>query len=132
MAEHSLTNQVIAEFRSRLNEERERLIGALNDQLGKERAAGYARMFREVGDIADDSFADLDGDLMISSTKQTFRRLMDVDASLQRIDAQSFGVCTECGAPIGEARLRAEPTTARCLDCQQRLENVRTDATPSM
>lgn len=31
-------------------------------------------------------------------------------------------ICSECGATIPFARLEAEPTAERCIDCQGKLE----------
>ncbi len=43
--------------------------------------------------------------------------LILVNQALQRIDAGGFGVCKECEAPIGMARLFAIPWTPLCRDC---------------
>jgi RNA polymerase-binding transcription factor DksA len=34
-----------------------------------------------------------------------------------------YGVCEDCGEPIGAARLQAQPAALRCAACQQRFEN---------
>jgi DnaK suppressor protein len=38
-------------------------------------------------------------------------------AALARFGRPDFGLCTECGAPIPLARLRADPAATRCTDC---------------
>ncbi len=48
-----------------------------------------------------------------------------IDAALQRIEAGVYGVCTDCGTEIPDARLHAAPETARCIVCQDRLEHAR-------
>ncbi|HBH36821.1 MAG TPA: conjugal transfer protein TraR [Curvibacter sp.] len=48
-----------------------------------------------------------------------------IDAALQRIETGVYGVCTDCGAEIPDARLHAAPETARCIVCQDRLEHAR-------
>jgi DnaK suppressor protein len=42
-----------------------------------------------------------------------------VDAALARLDAGTYGVCTTCGARVGEDRLEALPWAALCIDCQR-------------
>jgi RNA polymerase-binding transcription factor len=42
-----------------------------------------------------------------------------VDAALARIDAGTFGTCTNCGKPIAAERLEALPWAALCIDCQR-------------
>ncbi len=39
--------------------------------------------------------------------------------ALARIDEGTFGICTECGAKIGEARLRLRPVTTLCVECKE-------------
>jgi RNA polymerase-binding transcription factor DksA len=38
----------------------------------------------------------------------------------QRLADGSYGICERCGQPIGEARLTARPTAARCVTCAAR------------
>lgn len=40
-----------------------------------------------------------------------------VDASLQRIANDEYGVCIDCGKDIQLLRLKAIPWAARCVDC---------------
>jgi DnaK suppressor protein len=49
----------------------------------------------------------------------------EVVAALARLDDGTYGTCVECGAPMPEARLQARPEAARCMSCQQELENAR-------
>lgn len=51
--------------------------------------------------------------------------LGDIDAALERIQAATYGICTECGVNIPLARLSAYPTAKRCLDCQSLSEQHR-------
>ena len=40
-------------------------------------------------------------------------------AALDRISAGEYGLCTDCGAPIGQARLNVVPEASHCIDCQE-------------
>jgi DnaK suppressor protein len=54
------------------------------------------------------------------------RRAQEVQrlkAALLRLDRGEFGECLECGEPIAEARLRADPGTMLCLDCASARES---------
>jgi RNA polymerase-binding transcription factor DksA len=44
-------------------------------------------------------------------------RLAEVDAAVERVGSPGYGRCEACGGPIGDDRLRALPTTRRCLSC---------------
>lgn len=48
--------------------------------------------------------------------------LAEIRAARERISAGTYGLCAECGEPIGAGRLRAQPTALRCIDCQSRHE----------
>ena len=46
------------------------------------------------------------------------------DAALARIEAGTYGECTDCGAAITAARLHATPQAARCVHCQEKAEKA--------
>jgi DnaK suppressor protein len=48
----------------------------------------------------------------------TSRRLQDVEAALDRLQSGTYGSCSDCGAEIPAARLRALPYAERCRECQ--------------
>jgi DnaK suppressor protein len=51
--------------------------------------------------------------------------LGDIEATLERMDAGTYGQCTDCGVRIAPARLNAYPTAKRCIDCQTVAEHHR-------
>ncbi len=52
------------------------------------------------------------------------RKLLDkIDEALQRIEAEEFGFCQDCGAEIGLKRLEARPVTTLCIECKTLQEN---------
>ena len=55
------------------------------------------------------------------------RRLIaiEIDRALADIDAGRYGVCSDCGDAIAEARLKVLPFATRCVACQARLEAER-------
>ena len=40
-----------------------------------------------------------------------------IRAALQRLDLGAYGICSECGEVISEARLLAVPYATLCVDC---------------
>ncbi|WP_151705456.1 TraR/DksA family transcriptional regulator [Nitrincola alkalilacustris] len=46
--------------------------------------------------------------------------LSSCEAALQRIEQGTFGRCEICSEPIELNRLKADPLTTRCLECQHR------------
>ena len=49
-------------------------------------------------------------------------RLREIETALERLAAGDFA-CENCGRPIEEDRLRADPTVRLCAECARRLEN---------
>ena len=43
--------------------------------------------------------------------------LADIDAALARIEAGTYGTCTNCGNEIAVGRLEAHPWASLCIDC---------------
>ena len=47
-------------------------------------------------------------------------QLAAVQEALDRIDDGTYGLCQNCGQPIGDARLEAMPETRWCINCAGR------------
>ena len=43
--------------------------------------------------------------------------LGEIDAALTRLDAGTYGRCTQCGRQIPEERLELRPFASRCVSC---------------
>lgn len=51
--------------------------------------------------------------------------LATIDAALARIEAGTYGECTDCGVSIPAPRLQASPEATRCIPCQEKVEHHR-------
>ncbi len=47
-------------------------------------------------------------------------QLNDVDAALAKVEAGSYGTCSNCGKEIPSARLEARPESVLCVECKSR------------
>lgn len=52
-----------------------------------------------------------------SLVQQAQRHVSEIDAALARLDTGTYGVCEDCGGPIGEGRLEARPVARTCIRC---------------
>ena len=52
-------------------------------------------------------------------------RLYAIDAALERIKNNEYGICIACNHPIQKERLQAIPWTELCIECQVKLETNR-------
>lgn len=53
------------------------------------------------------------------------RRLKEVVAAEEKLDAGTYGICESCGGSISLERLRAMPTARYCTACQDRIEKAK-------
>ncbi|HEX2426401.1 MAG TPA: TraR/DksA C4-type zinc finger protein [Gaiellaceae bacterium] len=104
-------------FRLLLEGERMRLLHAA-------RAVHHdGSLLEETGDLAIGS-----GDHLADSASETYMRELDegleenaehivveIDAALGRIEDGTYGLCADCGGPIGEERLLAVPYATLCI-----------------
>jgi len=49
--------------------------------------------------------------------RQAQLHLMEIDAALDRLNAETYGTCERCAEAIGEDRLVARPVARTCIDC---------------
>ena len=70
----------------------------------------------------DDAVADAQAALDVAALERDAAELREIDAAFERLDAASFGTCTDCGAPIAWDRLLARPQVQRCTRCQAAAE----------
>ncbi len=47
-----------------------------------------------------------------------------IAAALQRMDAGTYGACSDCSTSIPVARLQAAPQALRCIRCQEKFESA--------
>jgi DnaK suppressor protein len=100
----------------------------LREELNRERAKAIEETPSQVADRArdneDDSFATLVVDTNLSEIERDVDELRMIDSALLRINAGTYGTCVDCGQPIPVARLKAEPTAERCVQCQELYEKT--------
>ncbi len=46
-------------------------------------------------------------------------QLAGIQAALERIENDTYGICAHCGQPIDVARLRVLPSATTCVDCRR-------------
>lgn len=59
------------------------------------------------------------GDEVVAQIRHERAEIGAVLAALDRIGAGQYGLCTDCGAPIGLARLNILPEASHCVSCQE-------------
>lgn len=101
-----------------------------------DRLRGLDASFTDIVEAAQDSNLDDEHDpegttvavsrAQVSSlAAETRVHLDEIDAALVRVEAGTYGVCSQCGGPIAPARLEALPATTRCITCAQSASRAR-------
>jgi DnaK suppressor protein len=116
-----LDKKLLAKFRKILLREREQIIGDVRQ---------YQESSKEVGqdgiqDIADEAANIYNKQILLSLNENERQRLLEVDEALDRIESGFYGVCDECGGPIGLKRLDVRPVAKYCVPCLARIEKSR-------
>ncbi|TSB15021.1 TraR/DksA family transcriptional regulator [Streptomyces benahoarensis] len=116
------TPEEVDEARAGLLSEAERLrteIAASEDAI--------AGLMRDSGDGAGDDEADTgtknitrEHELALASNAREM--LLQTERALGRLDAGTYGLCENCGNPIGKARMQAFPRATLCVECKQKQE----------
>lgn len=109
-------------LKQRLRQRREQLLGNLIKQLRESGDKDFEALAGEVHDSGDEAVASMLGSLSAIAAEQETRELAEVEAALERIARDNYGICSACGEPIAVERLEASPAATCCIDCQQKAE----------
>jgi DnaK suppressor protein len=114
-----LTEERLQEYLGVLEAERD----ALTEELGEKGAnvggdwegSSFGAMQGEEADSSDaaDQIEELVTNVPLVEELET--RLKEINAALSRMKKGTFGICAECGKPIDEDRLEANPAAATCV-----------------
>ena len=119
---HDADPHEVAEARAGLRDEADRLRSEIS--ASEEALTG---LMRDSGDGAGDDQAD-------TGTKNVTREhemalatnarevLRQTERAIGRLEAGTYGLCENCGNPIGKARMQAFPRATLCVDCKQKQE----------
>jgi RNA polymerase-binding transcription factor DksA len=95
------------------------------DNVRELRKYDYERLTGLADNIADSaelSIADVIGDVYLAEVDRDVRELDDVEKAIARLRAGKYGLCVDCGTPVDPLRLQATPHAARCVPCQEKVE----------
>jgi len=54
----------------------------------------------------------------LAMQRRRMARIREYESAIRRLHETDYGVCDECGEPIGLARLKANPSARLCILCQ--------------
>ena len=101
----------LAQHKKVLEEKRDELARSLSDKVG---AADRH------GDFGDISSAANEEVINIKLKQNNAKLLRAVEDALKRVEAGTYGLCTDCEEEISAARLKAVPWTKVCIECKEK------------
>ena len=116
------TETEVQEAREGLHDE----VARLREEIDASQEALNGLM-RDSGDGAGDDDADTGSKNITREHEMALaanarEMLYQNERALERLDAGTYGVCENCGNPIGKARMQAFPRATLCVDCKQKQE----------
>ena len=96
----------------------------IREELLRANSEHYADLAGQVHDPEESSVADLLVDLNLATIEKHVEELRQVETALARMKEGEYGISIDCGGPIGEARLLANPVAQRCIRCQEAWEKT--------
>ncbi|EDY51104.1 DNA-binding protein [Streptomyces clavuligerus] len=120
--EEPWTPEEVAAARTELTSD----VARLNAELAASEAA-LAGLMRDSGggssgDDADTGSKNITREHELALAANAREMLEQTERALQRLDAGTYGLCENCGKPIGKARMQAFPRATLCVECKQKQE----------
>ncbi len=82
---------------------------------------------REIGqdgvpDIGDMSANTYSRDVLLNLSESQRQKLRDIDAALDRLAQDQYGICVRCGEEIAARRMEVRPFSRYCIECKTDVE----------
>ena len=116
-----LDKKTLQRLRKVLLKEREEIIGGVKQIHESSKEIGQDG----IQDIGDEAANIYNKQILLSLNENERMRLQEVDEALDRIANGTYGICEECGGPIGLKRLEARSVAKYCVPCKTKLEKVK-------
>jgi len=113
-----LDKKTITRFKRILLGEREQIIGEVKQIYESSKEMGQDG----IQDIGDEAANIYNKQVLLSLNENERVRLQEVDEALDRIANGAYGICEECGEPIGLKRLEVRPVAKYCVSCKAQQE----------
>ncbi|MBI5561516.1 MAG: TraR/DksA family transcriptional regulator [Deltaproteobacteria bacterium] len=111
-------NERNTRLRNLLMDQKRRMWGTLRGELFNKLGKDYNAQFANPQDVEDLALIDIIEDTGIALADMKRKELEELEAALKRLEGGVYGVCTECGSGIDEARLKVMPFAGCCVRCQ--------------
>lgn len=122
--ENGLSDQQMALLEAALNSRQALLREEVREEKADSDSERDRRRGREVVDRGDEANSDQWRETNAAMIDHNEVEIQGIQAALLRMTSGTYGLCVNCGEPIGFARLQAWPLANRCLECQSQAESA--------
>jgi DnaK suppressor protein len=116
--------RALAELREALLTRRKQLLTSVRQEWRDLHHQPLEASGEALGELGDRRTLTVEAEVAYELMGSRSHVLGQIDRSLEKIDRGTYGLCEDCGEPIGPRRLRALPFALRCLGCQERVERT--------
>ncbi len=116
-----IDKRTLTRFKKLLLKEREEIVGEVKQIYESSKEMGQDG----IQDIGDEAANIYNKQILLSLNENERMRLQELDESLDRIANGTYGICEECGGPIGLKRLEVRPIAKYCVPCKTKMEKAK-------
>jgi len=104
-------------YKTLLTNQLEELLSQADDTV-----TGMTNQKEHFPDPTDRAALEADRNFMLRIRDRESKLIRKIKKALERIEANTFGICEKCGEEISEERIKARPVTALCIECKTKEE----------
>ncbi len=94
------------------------LLATLRERMERIRAGSSNRSGEFMDTVSNSELDEMTARIVESDST----KVDEIEAALQRLREDKYGICSHCGGDITKKRLKARPFATLCVDCKQEAE----------
>ncbi len=111
-----------SDLKRMLEDRRREILSEVQEKIRDQRGESSWGRVNDVLDAGENSEVDIQEDLEFALIQMKSETLAKISTALGRLEAGTYGYCSDCGGEISGLRLRALPFAVRCKDCEETRE----------
>lgn len=113
-----MDQQELEQAKARLLQMRREVVQELQNSNEASRELGQDGV-PDIGDMSANTYS---RDVLYNLGEVQRRKLLDIDAALERIERGAYGICARCEEEIAPQRMAVRPFSRYCIDCKSDIE----------